>query len=78
MFDFLWRLFARKPAFRHFALLDAQGRCQAFKHCSQPPVGGGWVEVEEIRLSWMHQPLPARARISPRRVRSSHRLPLTA
>jgi len=56
---FLWSLFTRKPALRQFALLDVQGRCQAFKECSQPPVGAGWVEIEEIRLSWMHRPLPA-------------------
>ncbi|MFC6336252.1 hypothetical protein GIR22_18680 [Pseudomonas sp. CCM 7891] len=51
---------------RNFALLDAKGCCLAFKHCSLPPVGDGWVEVEEVRLSWMHRPLPASARISPR------------
>ncbi len=38
---FLWSLFTRKPALRRFALLDAQGRCQAFKECRQPPVGNG-------------------------------------
>ena len=78
MLNLLWRFFARTPAHRNFALLDLQGRCQAFKQCSQPPVGEGWDEVDEIRLSWMHHPLPARARVSPRRARSSHRLPLTA
>ena len=71
-------LFMSHTRHRHFALLDAKGHCQAFKQCSQPPVGEGWVEVAEIRLSWMHHPLPARARVSPRRARSSHRLPLTA
>ncbi|KAA0949636.1 MULTISPECIES: hypothetical protein [unclassified Pseudomonas] len=75
---FFWSLFMRKPAHRHFALLDQQGRCQAFKQCSLPPVGNGWVEVEEIRLSWMHHPLPARARLSPRISRSLQRQPLTA
>ena len=75
---FLWSLFTRKPALRQFALLDAQGRCQAFKECSQPPVGNGWVEIEEIRLSWMHRPLPAHARVSPRPVRSSRHQPLAA
>jgi hypothetical protein len=75
---FLWSLFTRKPALRQFALLDAQGRCQAFKECSQPPVGNGWVEIEEIRLSWMHRPLPARARVSPRPVRSPRHQPLAA
>ena len=75
---FLWSLFTRKPALRQFALLDAQGRCQAFKECSQPPVGDGWVEIDEIRLSWMHHPLPARARVSPRPARSSRHQPLAA
>ncbi|MCF4977166.1 hypothetical protein GIW56_01895 [Pseudomonas gessardii] len=78
MLNLLWRFFARTPAHRNFALLDSQGRCQAFKQCCQPPVGEGWVEVQEIRLSWMHHPLPTRARVNPRRARSSHRLPLTA
>ena len=59
-------LFMPQPACRHFALLDAQGCCLAFKQCKLPPVGDGWVEVEETRLSWMHRPLPASARISPR------------
>jgi hypothetical protein len=75
---FLWSLFTRKPALRQFALLDAQGRCQAFKECSQPPVGEGWVEIEEIRLSWMHRPLLARARVSPRPARSPRHQPLAA
>ena len=75
---FLWSLFTRKPALRQFALLDVQGRCQAFKECSQPPVGDGWVEIEEIRLSWMHRPLPASARISQRATQSPHRHPLAA
>ena len=75
---FLWSLFASKPAVRQFALLDAQGCCQAFKECGQPPVGEGWVEIEEIRLSWMHRPLPAHARVSPRPTRSPRHQPLTA
>ncbi|MCS3416686.1 hypothetical protein HX875_12870 [Pseudomonas yamanorum] len=58
-------LFFSHTSHRHFALLDAQGCCQAFKQCSLPPVGEGWVEVEEPRLSWMHRPLPASARVSP-------------
>lgn len=76
--QFLWSLFTRKPAVRRYALLDAQGRCQAFKECSQPPAGNGWVEIEEIRLSWMHRPLPARARVSPRPTRSPRHQPLAA
>ena len=48
---------------RCFARLDPAGRCQAFKQCKQPPVGDSWVEIEEIRLNWLHQVLPASARI---------------
>jgi len=63
---FLRSLFIRTPRRRQFARLDQQGHCQAFKQCGLPPVGDGWVEVDEIRLSWMHRPLPASARLSPR------------
>ena len=63
---FLWSLFAPRQQHRSFALLDRQGRCQAFKHCALAPTGDGWVEIEEIRLNWLRQPLPASARISPR------------
>ncbi|WP_348748750.1 hypothetical protein [Pseudomonas rhodesiae] len=76
--QYLWSLFTRKPALRRFALLDSQGRCQAFKECNQPPVGQGWVEIEEIRLSWMHHPLPAQARVSPRAAQSSRHPVLAA
>ncbi|PYY92070.1 hypothetical protein DNK59_00530 [Pseudomonas sp. TKO26] len=63
--NFLRSLFAPRQSFRSFALLDSQGRCQAFKHCLAVPVGDGWVEIQEVRLNWLHQPLPASARISP-------------
>jgi len=49
---------------RCFARLDPAGRCQAFKQCKQPPVGDSWLEIEEIRLIWLHQVLPANARIA--------------
>jgi hypothetical protein len=58
-------LFMPHARHRHFALLDANGHCLAFKECCLPPVGEGWVEVAEVRLSWMHRPLPASARVSP-------------
>lgn len=76
--QFLWSLFTRKPALRQFALLDVQGRCQAFKECCQLPVGDGWVEIDEIRLSWMHHPLPASARVSPCAAQPSRHQPLAA
>jgi len=47
------------------------GRCQAFKQCKQPPVGDNWVEIEEIRLKWLHQVLPASARMPARATRSA-------
>jgi hypothetical protein len=60
---FLVSLFAPRPLHRCFALLDSKGHCQAFKQCSLQPMGDGWVEIEEIRLNWLNQPLPASARI---------------
>ncbi|MGY4819250.1 hypothetical protein ACVNP3_25300 [Pseudomonas chlororaphis subsp. piscium] len=68
--NFLRSLFAPRQQFRSFALLDSQGRCQAFKHCLMVPIGEGWVEIQEIRLNWLHQPLPASARVSPRIARA--------
>jgi len=60
---YLISLFAPRPLHRCFALLDRNGYCQAFKQCSLQPMGDGWVEIEEIRLNWLHQPLPASARV---------------
>ncbi|MFJ2714228.1 MULTISPECIES: hypothetical protein [unclassified Pseudomonas] len=60
---YLISLFAPRPLHRSFALLDRNGHCQAFKQCSLQPMGDGWVEIEEIRLKWLHQPLPASARV---------------
>ena len=59
---------------RCFARLDSTGRCQAFKQCKHPPVGDNWVEIEEIRLNWLHQVLPANARIASPARRSSAQL----
>ncbi|EJM43688.1 hypothetical protein PMI26_02452 [Pseudomonas sp. GM33] len=56
-------LFAPRPLHRCFAQLDRNGHCQAFKQCSLQPMGDGWVEIEEIRLNWLNQPLPAGARV---------------
>ncbi|MCX7077754.1 MAG: hypothetical protein NTV76_00040 [Pseudomonas sp.] len=36
---------------------------QAFKQCSVPPMADGGVEIVEIRPNWLHQSLPADARI---------------
>ncbi|WP_460120964.1 hypothetical protein [Pseudomonas sp. S2_C03] len=67
---FLTSLFARRPLPRCFALLDRNGHCQAFKQCNLQPLGEGWVEIEEIRLNWLHQPLPVSARVSQRQPRA--------
>ncbi|MGH8449408.1 hypothetical protein [Pseudomonas sp.] len=61
-------LFMPHAHHRHFALLDANGHCLAFKQCSLPPVGEGWVEVAETHLGWMNRPLPASARVCPQPV----------
>lgn len=58
-----WSLFGFALPHRCFARLDAEGRCQAFKQCRQAPAGNHWIEIEEIRLNWLHQVLPASARI---------------
>ena len=60
---YLISLFAPRPLHRSFALLDRNGHCQAFKQCSLQPMGDGWVEIEEIRLNWLNQPLPAGTRV---------------
>lgn len=56
-------LFARRRALGLFALLDDAGLCRAFRQSAQAPVGAGWVAVNEQRLAWLHQALPASARI---------------
>ncbi len=62
--DFLWSLFSLQRRYRHYARLDQQGICLSFKHCAMPPRGHDWVEINEVKLSWLHQPLPASARIN--------------
>lgn len=70
---FLVSLFTPRPHHRCFALLDRTGRCQAFKQCDLQPMGDGWVEIEEIRLNWLHQPLPASALVQAPRARARSR-----
>ncbi|WP_223515456.1 hypothetical protein [Pseudomonas sp. GL-B-19] len=52
------------------ALLDGNGHCHSFKQCSLQPMGESWVEIEEIRLNGLHQPLPPSARVSTRQPRA--------
>ena len=58
-------LLAPRAPLRTFALLDGAGLCRAFRQSAQAPLGAGWVEVNEQRLAWLHQPLPASACIVP-------------
>jgi hypothetical protein len=64
--DFLWSLFSPQSRHRHYARVNQQGICVCFRHCSAQPDGSGWIEIYEPKLSWLHQPLPAHARISSR------------
>ena len=61
--DLLWSLFSLRRRHRHYARLDNHGVCLAFKHCTAAPQGNDWVEISAPRLSWLHQPLPASARV---------------
>jgi hypothetical protein len=61
--DLLWSLFSLRRRYRHYARLDKHGICLAFKHCATAPVGQDWVEINEPKLSWLHQPLPSSARL---------------
>lgn len=60
----LWSMLVLRPKRRHYALLDKSGLCQAFLHCATPPIGTGWVEINEVRLIWLQQPLPDSARVT--------------
>ncbi|WP_062386947.1 hypothetical protein [Pseudomonas abietaniphila] len=64
--DFLWSLFSARRGYRHYARLDKYGICVSFKHCAAAPQGHDWVEITEPNLTWLHQPLPASARVSSR------------
>ena len=57
MRSFSW-VFRKTTDYRHFALLDAEHVCIAFRSCRTKPVGEHWVEVERVNLSWLGRPLP--------------------
>ncbi|CAG8868036.1 hypothetical protein PS627_02797 [Pseudomonas fluorescens] len=59
-------LLFRRPRNACYARLDSDGTCVAFKQCSQPPRGSGWVQVEEVQPGWLGRPLPASARVCAR------------
>ncbi|WP_339486369.1 hypothetical protein [Pseudomonas sp. EL_65y_Pfl2_R95] len=71
-------LFAPRHPVRTFALLDGHGICRAFKQATQAPSGLGWIEVNEQRLNWLNNPLPACARIAPVVTYSNRKKPLAA
>ncbi|WP_338460109.1 hypothetical protein [Pseudomonas sp. TE3-3-F2023] len=62
----LWTLLFQRPRHNAYARLDANGKCLAFKQCSQAPSDSGWVQVGEIQLAWLGRELPAGARICAR------------
>ena len=52
----------QRPVRRHYALLDEERCCRMLLTAVQPPQGGHWVQVNEIRLGWIGRPLPKEAR----------------
>ncbi len=48
----------RRPARRHYVLLDDQHRCRMLLTAIERPHGDGWIEVDEIALGMIGQPLP--------------------
>ncbi|EKT4452684.1 MULTISPECIES: hypothetical protein [Pseudomonas] len=74
----LWTLLFQRPRHTAYARLDAQGKCLAFKQCSQVPSGSGWVQVSEIQLAWLGRELPADARVCARASRRWHQRILAA
>lgn len=74
----LWSLLTPRPQRRCFALLDAQGQCRALREAHTPPSEAGWVEVRELRASWLGRPLPQDARLAAHPRDSRARLALAA
>ena len=74
----LWTLLFQRPRHNAYARLDAQGKCLAFKQCSQAPSGSDWVRIGEIRLAWLGHELPADARVCDRASRRWHQRILAA
>lgn len=55
----------RPAPWRQFVLLDAEQRCLVMHCARQCPAVGNWVEVSEFSLTWLGQPLPQEAVLSP-------------
>ncbi|WP_243055655.1 hypothetical protein [Pseudomonas sp. BP01] len=74
----LWSLLFQRPRHNAYARLDAQGKCLAFKQCSQVPSGSGWVQIGEIQLAWLGRELPVDARVCAHASRRWHQRILAA
>ncbi|MGJ7551048.1 hypothetical protein [Pseudomonas alloputida] len=74
----LWTLLCQRPRHNAYARLDGEGKCLAFKQCSQVPSGSGWVQISEIQLAWLGRELPAEARVCARASRRWHQRILAA
>ena len=68
----LWTLLFQRPRHNAYARLDADGKCLAFKQCSQAPSGLDWVQIREIQLAWLGRELPIEARVCARANRRWH------
>ena len=74
----LWTLLCQRPRHNAYARLDGDGKCLAFKQCSEVPSGSGWVQIGEIQLAWLGRELPAEARVCARASRRWHQRILAA
>ncbi|MNP06997.1 hypothetical protein D3C76_990040 [compost metagenome] len=74
----LWTQLFQRPRHNAYARLDADGKCLAFKQCSQAPRGIDWVQISEIQLAWLGRELPAEARVCARANRRWHQRLLVA
>jgi hypothetical protein len=74
----LWTQLFQRPRHNAYARLDADGKCLAFKQCSQAPRGIYWVQISEIQLAWLGRELPAEARVCARAKRRWHQRLLAA
>jgi len=74
----LWTQLFQRPRYNAYARLDADGKCLAFKQCSQAPSGIDWVQISEIQLAWLGRELPTSARVCARASRRWHQRILAA
>lgn len=74
----LWTQLFQWPRHNAYARLDADGKCMAFKQCSQAPSGIDWVQISDIQLAWLGRELPLEARVCARANRRWHQRLLAA